>query len=49
MASFLASLKKDLLDESELSEKSQDSFYKKDFDKLRGMIADIKEVTLWLV
>ena len=43
-----ASANRDLHNESEISEISheQDSFFKKDFEKLKGMLTDLKEVTI---
>jgi len=46
MSYFQISAKQNFHDESEISEISQeqDSFFKKDFEKLKGMLTDLKEV-----
>lgn len=44
MSFYLNSLKKGLHDESEISERSHDdSFFQKDFEKLKGMLSHLKE------
>lgn len=45
MSFYLNSLKKGLENESEISERSHDdSFFQKDFEKLKGMLSHLKEV-----
>lgn len=44
MASFLTSIKRELNDDSEEVSESQDSFFRRDFDKLKEMLTNLKEV-----
>ena len=37
------------MEDSEITDKSQDSYFKKDFDKLKEMLHNLKEVTLSMV
>lgn len=44
MASFLTSIKRELNDSSDDVTESQDSFFRRDFDKLKEMLTNLKEV-----
>ena len=46
MASFLTSIKRELNDDSDVGDvsESQDSFFRRDFDKLKEMLTNLKEV-----